>query len=196
MPKIKVAPKDGEMTEDIGSLFLDPRTTAAYVIDAFSIGDQFNYQLAGNALHRDLKAIKSGDLSRLEEMLYSQAAALNMMFARLSEIAIRQQGLPQFESHMRFALKAQKQSRANLQALIQLKQPSTSTFVKQANIANVHQQINNLENFSNRPNELLEVHDGKRLDIGTQGAPKRINSKMETMGEVDGRQNSGRKSKV
>lgn len=42
------------------------------------------------------------------------------------------------------ALKAQNQCKATLQALVQLKQPSQTTFVKQANNAQGHQQVNNL----------------------------------------------------
>jgi hypothetical protein len=45
---------------------------------------------------------------------------------------------------MRFALKVQNQCRGTLQALVQLKQPSNTIFVKQANIAQGHQQVNNL----------------------------------------------------
>jgi hypothetical protein len=50
------------------------------------------------------------------------------------------------------ALKAQAQSRATIQALIELKYPKQTNFVKQANIANGHQQINNGQAASNETN--------------------------------------------
>jgi hypothetical protein len=60
---------------------------------------------------------------------------------------------------MQLALKAQNQSRATLQALVQLKQPSQITFVKQANIAQGHQQVNNLSEKDITPqNELLTIN--------------------------------------
>ena len=63
----------------------------------------------------------------------------------------------QFQTHFNFALKAQNQFRATLQALIQLKQPNQTAFIKQANIAHGHQQVNNpLENNPIPQNELLE----------------------------------------
>jgi hypothetical protein len=96
---------------------------------------------------------------------------------------------------MRFALKAQNQSRATLQALIQLKQPSQTTFVRQANIAQGHQQVNNLaEKNQVSQNKLLEgqTYD---LDSGAQAKARGINSKMEALGKVHGGKNSRRESK-
>jgi hypothetical protein len=68
---------------------------------------------------------------------------------------------------MNMALKAQSQSRATIQALTELKYPKQATFVKQANISNGHQQVNNSTNTHShakenktQPNELLEVGNG------------------------------------
>jgi hypothetical protein len=86
---------------------------------------------------------------------------------------------------MRFALKAQNQSRATLQALIQLKQPSQTTFVRQANIAQGHQQVNNLaEKIKTPQNELLGVEIAK-LDIETTPTAKRVNSKVEALDKIN-----------
>ena len=66
------------------------------------------------------------------------------------------------------------------QTLINLKQPSKTSFVKQANIAHGHQQINigvaqsSLENLSNQTNELLEAQDGKWLDRGKKAKAKEL----------------------
>ncbi len=77
-----------------------------------------------------------------------------------------------------------------MQALVDLKQPRQPTFVKQANIAQGHQQINNLsEKNLNPQNKLLEgeIYD---LDSRPQGKAKGINSNMEAMGEIHGGDNS------
>jgi iron only hydrogenase large subunit-like protein len=65
--------------------------------------------------------------------------------------------MPPTQALMNLAFKAQNQSRLTLQALLGLKQPKRSTFVKQANIAHGHQQVNNLaEKNQNSQNKALE----------------------------------------
>jgi len=80
---------------------------------------------------------------------------------------------------MNMALKAQSQSRSTIQALTELKYPKQATFVKQANISNGHQQVNNATNthtrvrakeIENQPNELLSENSNATLD--TNGAAK------------------------
>jgi hypothetical protein len=86
---------------------------------------------------------------------------------------------------MRFALKAQNQCRATLQALVQLKQPSQTTFVRQANIAQGHQQVNNLPEKDITPqNELLGAESAK-LDTGATPTAKRVNPASEAMDKVN-----------
>jgi hypothetical protein len=100
-------------------------------------------------------------------MYISQAVALEAIFVNLARKAKAQDQLLQYETHMRLALKAQNQSRATLQALVQLKQPNNTQFIKQANIAHGHQQVNNsLENNPIPQNELLKA-DYAKLDCGT-----------------------------
>jgi len=129
--------------------------------------------------------VQGGDLTKIEEMLLSQAVALEMMFTSLARTAKAQEQLLQYETHMRFALKAQNQSRATLQALIQLKQPSQTTFVKQANIAQGHQQVNNLAEKNITPqNELLGA-ESANLDSGTTPTAEGVNSKVEAMDKIN-----------
>ena len=138
-------------------------------------------------LEEVFKQIKNGDLSVPEEMLISQAFALNMAFNSLAARAARQQDASTMQMLMNLCFKAQNQSRATIDTLRQLKQPSQTTFVKQANIAQGHQQINNLAEKNLTPqNELLE-NTNERLDGGTQKASKRANSTVETMAKVNRR---------
>ena len=117
------------------------------VMESFDVGlgDDFSFQSTIQVLEKTIQQIQSGDLSKIEEMYISQAVALEAIFASLARRAKAQDKLLQYETHMRLAVKAQNQSRATLQALVQLKQPSNTTFVKQANIAQGHQQVNNLD---------------------------------------------------
>ena len=87
---------------------------------------------------------------------------------------------------MRLALLAQAQARSTAEALALLKNPMP--YIKQANIAHGHQQINNGQqatgagNSQSEPNKLLEAQHGNTLDIGAQAAAGRANQKLETVG--------------
>ena len=160
------------------------------------LGDDFSFQSTMQVLDRTIQQIQSGDLSKIEEMYISQAVALEAMFASLARRAKAQEKLLQYDTHMRFALKAQNQCRATLQALVQLKQPSNTTFVKQANIAQGHQQVNNLAEKNITPqNELLEGNYAE-LDTGTTTTPKGIDTTLEALGKVHRGKNTRRKSKI
>ena len=76
-------------------------------------------------------------------MLISQATALQTIFTSLAGRAQMQEYQKNLESFLGLALKAQAQSRATLSALVDLKYPRQATFVRQANIANGPQQVNN-----------------------------------------------------
>ena len=87
---------------------------------------------------------------------------------------------------MNLCFKAQNQSRATIDSLIQLKQPSQTTFVKQANIANGHQQVNNqvlTEKIIDSQNKLKGA-DYAELDYGRATKTKRSNKKMEALAKV------------
>ena len=164
------------------------------VIESFGVGldEDFSFQSTMQILEKTIQQIQSGDLSKIEEMYISQAVALEVMFTSLARRAKAQEKLLQYETHMRFALKAQNQCRATLQALVQLKQPTQTTFVKQANIAQGHQQVNNLaEKNQISQNKLLEG-EAYDLDSIPQAKAKGIDSEMEAVGKVHRGKNSGR----
>ena len=157
--------KKGQTKEDaIAEFNSKSEYLSTAVKESFDIGvgDEFSFQATMQVLEKIIAQIQSGDLSKIEEMYISQAVALEMMFTSLARRAKAQDKLLQYETHMRLALKAQNQSRATLQALVQLKQPSQTTFVKQANIAQGHQQVNNLAEKNITPqNELLKSYPNK-----------------------------------
>jgi hypothetical protein len=96
------------------------------------------------------------------------------------------------ELFMRLALKSQSQCRATIETLAAVKNPPSLAFVKQANIANGHQQVNNglaspaRENVFST-NEVLEPHE--QLDQRTTQAPSLSNSKVATLGTIDRTEN-------
>jgi hypothetical protein len=156
------------------------------VIESFNVGlgDDFDFQSNMRVLGKTIREIQSGDLSKIEEMYISQAVALEAMFASLARRAKVQDKLLQYDTHMRLALKAQNQSRATLQALVQLKQPSNTTFVKQANIAQGHQQVNNLPEKNITPQNELLKDSYAQLDTGTTPTPKGIDTALEALDKV------------
>jgi hypothetical protein len=159
------------------------------------LGDDFDFQANMKVLERATKQIKLGDLSKIEEMYISQAMALEVIFASLARRAKAQDKLLQYETHMRLALKAQNQSRATLQALVQLKQPANTQFIKQANIAQGHQQVNNLSEKNISPQNKLLEGETYDLDGRPQTTAARINSNMEAVGEVHRGKDSRRQVK-
>ena len=139
------------------------------VIDAFKSniqGEDLELTSAYKVLAETTQKIRSNDLSSLEEMLFNQSKALEQIFVSMVRRAKAQEHLLQFQAHFNLALKAQNQSRATLQALIQLKQPNQTAFIKQTNIAHGHQQVNNsLENNPIPQNELFEdQHASSKMD--------------------------------
>jgi hypothetical protein len=193
--KISIPKKEGiSLEQGATEYMLDTKTMGAMVIDGYSNGvcNQIDMEYARVIIGETTEAIKRGDLSKIEEMYISQAIALEVMFTSLARRAKAQEKLLQYETHMRFALKAQNQCRATLQALVQLKQPSQTTFVKQANIAQGHQQVNNLAEKNITPqNELLKGSYAE-LDTGTTTIPTGIDTTLEALGKINGRKDTGR----
>jgi len=204
--QIKLPYKEGQSLEQATTEYLlDAKTLGAFVVDGNtnSVSSQIDLEFARGVIGQGIDEIKKGDLSNLEEMLYAQAVALNMMFTNLSRRASIQTNVDIRAVLANLALKSQNQSRNTIQTLINLKQPNQTAFIKQqTNVANGHQQINNgvaqssPENFANVTNELLEVNHGKWLDTGTKTKAGRVNTELEAVAEVHRGKNSKRKGKV
>ena len=149
---------------------------------------------------RQSKAVNDGNLDRAEAILISQAHSLDAIFNEFCRRAAINMGeyLPATETYMRMALKAQSQCRATLQTLGEIKTPRSIAFIRQANVANGPQHVNNgpaptaREAARNSSNELLEVRDGEWLDTGTARAASAVDSAMATMEPIDGPAERGR----
>jgi hypothetical protein len=148
-------------------------------------------------LREQTKTVKGGDMAMVESMLYGQAVALQTVFTSLARRAALNAGeyINASETYMKLALRAQSQCRATLETLAIIKNPMP--YIKQANIANGPQQVNNgkadqyaqgrahAENFKSEQNQLLEdSHGGTYLDTGAAPAAARSNPAMEAVEQV------------
>jgi hypothetical protein len=171
---------------------IDPSVKAALVIAEF--GGHSDVAALAVQLQIGMNNVSKNDLRKCEAMLYSQAHALQAIFvglARQAAFQVKEGGwFPNYEAHMRLALKAQSQCRTTLETLAQIKNPPV-VFARQANIAQGPQQVNNempcagAWETENAPDKLLEVKPHKRLDTGTPGAAVGSDPAMATVGTFD-----------
>ena len=136
---------------DLSAVVADPTAQAAMTIYNFESREAagLNISTLGAELRKQTAAIGRGDLARAEAILLSQAHTLDGLFNNLARRASVNMGQhpAAFEMYLRLALKAQSQCRCTVEALAELKNPRTAVaFVKQANIAAGHQQVNNAGN--------------------------------------------------
>lgn len=187
-----------------------PSINGAVVIQAFQgnvMGKDADISVLIAKLRDTFAEVKNGDLHTLEAMLISQATALQTIFTSLARRAQGQQYQKNLEAFLGLALKAQAQSRATISALVDLKYPRQATFVKQANIANGPQQVNNgavtetrsgngelgrkvrthAEKSEPEQNKLLEGNHGQpggRMDTRAAQTAERGYQAMETVATV------------
>ncbi len=106
-----------------------------------------------------------------------------------------------FDRYLKLALRAQSQCRATWETLATMKNPPIMGYVRQANIAHGHQQVNNAPSNTDdtsrtRENadlqsKLLDENGGERLDIGAAGAAGGANPAMATLGKSDRTKDAG-----
>jgi hypothetical protein len=176
-------------------------TTQTYA--SVRLGDMSVSQ-ATDTLRDKIKASKQGSTALADELLVSQAIALNSIASELLCRAAANIGHNPalVECYMRLGLKAQNQSRATLESLARIKNPPNVAFVKQANIAQ-NQQVNNLqvsadppartEKPESAPIELLENNHGEWMVSGAKGETVGGNSALEALGTINGAADKRRK---
>jgi hypothetical protein len=115
---------------------LSPAASAARLLKTYA---PHNTKLATirTALAEQAEHVRQGDLSGIEEMLLSQAAALHSIFVHhATEAAKPISWLQHQQTHLSLALKAQARAQATLQTLVNMKAPrQAATFVQQQNVA-------------------------------------------------------------
>ncbi len=176
------------------------KTVTRPEVGAAAVSTYFNPLTAGadiNALvdemSRQSKLVNDGDLNRAEAMLISQAHSLDAIFNAFCGRVAQNMGqhLQATEAYMRMALKAQSQCRATLQTLGELKAPRSIAFIRQANLANGPQQINNGVPSNARAetpastNKLLEESHGEWLDARASREAGATDSAMAAVEKLD-----------
>ncbi|MFM9437410.1 hypothetical protein ACFDR9_004497 [Janthinobacterium sp. CG_23.3] len=193
-------------------LALKPSVNAAAVMESYQAnvhGKDVDINVLIDGLRDSFNDVNGGDLSTLEAMLIGQATALQSIFTSLARRAQTQEYQKNLESFLGLALKAQAQSRATIQAVIDLKFPRQVAFVKQANISHGPQQVNNgtgavadlqtrlhAEENQTQQSKLLEdkSHERTYLDAGTTTTTSRGDPALATVEAVhrtDKRQGQG-----
>jgi hypothetical protein len=148
------------------------------------------------ALSDQIRPVQAGNLAGVEAMLMGQANALEAMFTHLAGRAFGRDHLPTIQTFTTLALKAQAQCRATLETLAEIKNPRPVAFVKQANIANGPQQVNNgtpmqadgtparAGKTETEPNKLLEADHDARMDTRAPGAAIGSDTEMAAVGSI------------
>lgn len=133
---------------DLAELAIMPTATNGMVASMYSgktLGVNLGLKEMVFELNRQVEATQNGDKRQLESLLLSQATTLNAIFAEMARRAAMNMNsnIPATEAYMRMALRAQNQSRATLETLSNIKNPSV-VVAKQANITTGPQQVNNV----------------------------------------------------
>jgi len=129
-----------------GQTILNPSATAAAIVS--NLGPELDVCAIFEELQEHSKQVQSGDFSRLEDMLFNQACALQSIFTDLASRATSGALIQQLQVYMQLAFKAQNQCRQTLTTLAEMKHPKHAVFVKQQNNA-INQQVNNDDRLEN-----------------------------------------------
>lgn len=184
-------PDDDQERIDCARLVASPLYQAARAMKAAEEGTRHASQLDVGVLTGALRTITSkindGDLRHVENMLLTQATALQSLFTNLTERGMDQDLMPHLETFLRLALRAQAQSTRTLEVLATMKNPPPVIITKQANIAQ-QQQINNAtapaQQIERAQNKLLESLPSERLEFGAAATASGVHSELEALDAI------------
>lgn len=152
---------------------------------------------------------EAANFTRVESMLTTQAHTLDAVFNNLARRSARRETVDSMAVYLKLALKAQSQCRSTLEALAEIKAPRSATFVKQANYANGHQQVNNgtgpgdagapsggtrarKKPKTAKQTKQVQHHAQQTLDTPSQGQTSGTDSTMAAVEAIDGTANGKR----
>lgn len=181
--RVEVQPDDSH-SEKLAELATDGALTAITLQAYAGGGPELGVTELLAAMRKAGDETVAGDMRRFERVLTHQFLTLDALFNNLAQRSGRQDSFKGIEVLMRLALKAQSQARATAETLALMKNPMP--YIKQANIANGPQQVNNGTPASagknqSHPNELLEHQHGNTLDIGATATAGRADPAMATV---------------
>lgn len=188
--KLKEGQSQDRFMSEIGLSAVTANTTTAMWFARGTFGElDLTESIA--VMREKTERVQRGDLSEVEATLTAQAATLDAMFNELARRAALNMGehLGATEIYLRHAFKAQAQCRSTLEALAEIKNPRPVAFVKQANISNGHQQVNNgapLAHGNNpkQSNELLGAGNELLANTRESSLTSRVNQEVEAVGAI------------
>jgi hypothetical protein len=163
---------------------------AALAINSLNGNDIKDSPAVMQELVNSYKNIQKGNISEIEQMLISQAKALDYVFCDALNKLVDLDMVNHIELFTNIAFRSQNQCRKTLAVLAELKNPRRATFIKQQNNA-VNQQINNQpmpnsEKKEKVANELLKERKHAQLDKGRTPETINIDSNMAALEKVHG----------
>jgi hypothetical protein len=172
---------------------LEPEAHAACTIGTlnkpvFGGTDDLDLTTIMAELQRQSEAVNAGTLARGEAMLAAQAQTLDSLFHVLTRKGVAQGQLHHYDTFIRLALKAQSQCRTTWEGIAEIKNPRSVAFVRQANIAQGHQQVNNHAGAGETESpqtKLLETTRNEWMDAGATRKTGRSDQALEAVGEVN-----------
>ena len=169
------------------SMFLsDSRLNAMLTMNA--IQPETDFMELFNLCNSKTEKMFVGSTEKIESMLMNQAYTLECLFHKMTCKAMKAEYIPNMQAYLDIAMKAQKQCRQTLSALVDIKHPRRATFVKQQNNA-INQQINNSaepENFQEKPaNELLTEVKHETVDTRRTFKTSRADKELATVEKID-----------
>jgi len=195
--------EEKERREALAEIYMSPSFKATNLI--LSLGNQegFGFLDIIKELVNQSASFLEGNLKDAENMLFSQAKALEAIFYCYVDKMAKAEHMQQAQIYSDIALKAQKQARVALTTLMELKNPKQTAFIKQQNNA-INQQVNNnnkvgkIENSKKKfANELLSEAQEvqyETLDATRACTPIPANTSMEAMETLHRRDNTPRES--
>lgn len=197
---LEMTPAGQPKSEALAQAALRPSVKGASTVRPVSqrLLPDLNLMAVVAELNAQANAVIGGNLKRQEAMLAVQAHTLDALFNELASRAAINLGeyIQTAEIYLKLALKAQSQCRTTIETLALIKNPPNVAFVKQANISNGPQQVNNAEppraeKTEIPPNNILEKTHGERLDYRTTGTTIGVDTPLEAVGAIHGTKNGG-----
>ncbi len=192
-------PNGEDPVEQLARIMTGPRLASAIALSTISkpllnLDEKLDLTATRLALREASDRLNADDLSDVKSMLYSQASALNLLFAEMTSKSFSNLKGNCFEAgkaYLGLALKAQNQCRMTLETLGNIVQPP-AIFAKQANINNGgQQQVNNGVAFrapatenQNPPTKLEGAMNETPMDTRTAGSVGNSNSQLATLDAI------------
>lgn len=193
--RINVSDYGGKSADRImAEVSQSPLAANAATARAFGAGSfgEIGISDAVDAMRDKAGKVKAGNMEEMESLLVAQATSLDAIYNEMARRAALNMGeyLQATETYMRMALKAQAQCRSTVEALAEIKNPRAVAFVKQANIAHGHQQVNNgvppaHGNNSIQSNELSRASNELLPDTRASQVESGVNSPVEALAAID-----------